>query len=382
MKNLENVKTSLKQKEGYDIDLVESVEDKKNRYGDIINTFYGEIVPEASKGSIDAWFRRNLLFSTSIGGIRLTRVNRRKNPELCITNLSITNKEEFDRLLCEYVDMAINFYNDGDLEEKLEDAPLEDHDRYLYKYIISSLFANASDYDFANPIEFLNRRIEMFNNRLLDKEKELYLSSIGATIKFSEKKAPIETETPYYISSELIFDDGYKMPLPNVYEGVSGDKMFIYGVISKTRSIDIDESHLKEIRKGYTARIKGAPEHYFLSDMLSLSLSDGMETVVVPFLPQRWNAKRTAILNSNLSEEGRRVQKNKQELIQINLTNILARYYSKLEAISDSLNYTSFPFECDDKIHLRIDSNKTSQCPVFNELVEYNKSDSKIRRRK
>ena len=158
--------------------------------------------------------------------------------------------------------------------------------------------------------------------------------------------------------------------------------MFIYSVLSKSgQNIDFNKDYLKEIRKGFTSRINGAPEHYFLSDMLSLSLSNGMETVIVPFLPQRWNAKRLFILNKKQGEEEKKAEMDKQELIQTNLINVLVRYYSKLEGISDSLNYTSFPFEEDDKIHLRLDPNEVSKCPVFNELVEYNKNNNRVRHR-
>ncbi len=382
-------------KEDYDIDVEKSIEDFKAQYDDyisigdkmskneeIINVFYKEIVPEASKGGIDAWFRKNLLFSTTVEGKEITHINDDDYPELCVTSLNINNKKEFDRLLCEYVNMAIDFYNDGSLEKKLEDAPKEDRDRYLYKYIISSLFANASYYDFTNPISFLNHRIEMFKNRIIDGKREIYLSTIGATLSFSEEKAPIEAETPYSITGELTFDDGYKLPLPNVYVGVSDNKMFIYGVLSKAdKNIEINKYYLKEIRKGFTSKINGAPEHYFLSDMLSLSLSDGMETVIVPFLPQRWNAKRLSILNKKQDEEETQAEIDKQESIQTNLTEVLTRYYSKLEAISESLNYISFPFEADDKIHLRLDPNEVSKCPVFNELVEYNRNNDGVRHR-
>ncbi len=383
----------LTYKEDYDFDVEKSLNEFKDKYDDyisigddmnknedIITSFYEEIIPEASKGKIDAWFKKNLLFSTVLEGNRLTHINENDYPDLCVTCLNIDNKQEFDRLLCEYVDIAISFYKD-DLEQKLEDAPKEDHDRYLYKYIISSLFANASDYDFSNPIKFLNNRIEMFKNRIVDEEREIYLSTIGATLSFSEEKTPIEAETPYSITGELTFDDGYKLPLPNVYAGVSDNKMFIYGVLNKSdKKIDIDKAYLKEIRKGFTSKINGAPEHYFISDMLSLSLSNGMETVIVPFLPQRWNAKRSFILNRKQGEE-REAEIEKQELIQNNLTNVLARYYSKLESISDSLNYTSFPFEEDDKIHLKLDPNEVSKCPVFNELVEYNKNNNEVKHR-
>ena len=382
-------------KEDYDIDVDKSLEEYKNKYedyisigdkmnkhDDIIKAFYEEIIPEASVGKIDAWFKKNLLFATTVEGKEITYVNEDDYPQLCVTSLIISDKKEFDRLLCEYVDMAINFYNDGSLDRKIEDAPKEDQDRYLYKYIISSVFANASDFDFFHPIAFLNHRIEMFKNRILDEKRELYLSTIGATISFSEEKASIEAETPYCIVGELTFDDGYKLPLPAVYEGVSDNKMFIYGVLNKdNQNVDINKEYLKAIRKGFTSRINGAPEHYFLSDMLSLSLSDGMETVIVPFLPQRWNAKRAYILNKKLEDEQIKFEIDKQELIQINLTNVLGRYYSKLEGISDSVNYTSFPFEEDDKIHLRLDSNEVSKCPVFNELVEFNKSNSELRHR-
>lgn len=385
----------LTSKEDYDIDVEKSLKyfktkyddyisigDKMSKNEDIVNVFYEEIIPEASKGRIDAWFRKNLLFSTTVEGKRITHINEDDYPELCVTNLNIDNKKEFDRLLCEYVDMAISFYNDGSLERKLEDTPKEDYDRYLYKYIISSLFANASDYDFINPILFLNHRIKMFKNRIVDEKREIYLSTIGATLSFSEEKAPIEAETPYSITGELTFDDGYKLPLPNVYAGVSDNKMFIYGVLSKSgQNIDINKDYLKKIRKGFTSRINGAPEHYFISVMVSLSLSNEMETVIVPFLPQRWNAKRSFILNKKQGEEERKVEKDKQELIQINLTNVLARYYSKIEGISDSFNYTSFPFEEDDKIHLRLDPNEVSKCPVFNELVEYNKNSDEVKHR-
>lgn len=186
-----------------------------------------------------------------------------------------------------------------------------------------------------------------------------------------EEISPIKSETPYRIKSYLQFDDGYKLLLPEIYAGNSGEKYQLYGVQRTAKNDGIDErSYLKQIRKGFIAKINGAPEHYFLAVMLFLSLCSDKEIEVVPFLVQRWNAKRIAIYdkikrNPSLSFDDKEEE---QDKIQNNVTNILIQYFKKLKDTSIGMDFSMVPFELDNNLHINIKEDFESRSIAFNEL--------------
>lgn len=348
----------------------------------ILDIFYTQIVQEAQKGKIDCYFRVNIAFNLVVENKEISKCVELPYAGVLVPTLKITNKQLFDSLLIEYVNRAIAFYNPldfaflNDLSTTDTENLAEVKEVYLIKYVISTLFANASLSDFNNPTEFLRSRISMFDNRILEHEGELdlgYIDSIGARIYVKEEVSPIKSETPYRIKSYLQFDDGYKLLLPEIYAGNSNDKYKLYAIQKKSqRDVDEEGTYLKQIRKGFIAKINGAPEHYFLAVMLFLSLCSDKETEVIPFLVERWNAKRIAMYSKakrdpNLSlldiEKG-------LDKIQSNMTDIFIRYFTKLEDVSDGIDFYSLPYEADSNLHINMKQDFKSRSIAFNELFK------------
>lgn len=346
----------------------------------IIDIFYNRIVPEAQKGRINCYFMLNISFNLTIENVKITQSTDSPYEGVQIPTLKITNKKNFDELLVNYVKKACIFYKQEDFNF-LDDIDFlnipnkeETKKEYLVKYIVGSLFANASISDFDFPCDFLKSRIEMFDNRILDGDEKVdlgYLESINARLYASEEISTIKSETPYRIRSYLVFDDEYKLSLPELYVGKTEEKYKLYGIQKTTPNSIIDERpYLKQIRKGLIAKINGAPEHYFLAVMLLISLCCDKEIEVIPFLIERWNAKRVAMLkkaerNPNILIEDIEQEQNK---IQSNITDIFLRYFTKLEDVTSGIEFLSLPYDIDSNLHIKIDENIESRSTVFNEL--------------
>lgn len=353
----------------------------------ILDIFYTKIVPEAQKGKIDCYFMMNIAFNLMIDNKEISKSVELPYDGILIPTLKITNKQLFDYLLIEYVKRAIESFHPldfcflDDLDITYTDAEnlAKVKEYYLIKYIISMLFANATFSDFDYPTNFLQSRLAMFNNKILNHDGELdlgYIDSIRARMYVIEEISPIKSETPYRIKSYLQFDDGYKLLLPEIYAANNGEKYQLYGIQKTIKGDSIDERpYLKQIRKGFIAKINGAPEHYFLAVMLFLSLCSDKEIEVIPFLVERWNAKRIAIydrvkLNSTFSfADG----EEEQDKIQNNITNILIQYFKKLEDTSYGMDFSIAPFELDNNLHINMSENFESRSIAFNELFRLSK---------
>lgn len=372
---------------------------------EILDIFYNKIVPEAAKGKVDCYFMFNVAFNLVIDNIEVSKCENKLKEGIINPTLKITNKELFDNLLVEYVRTAIEFYSPldfpflDDIEREYKENAAKIKEEYLVKYIIvATLLANASLNDFQNPILFLKSRIAMFNNKIVPSEEIVdlgYINSIGARIYALEEKSPIKAETPYCIRSYLEFDDGYKLSLPEIYAGNTSNKYQLYGIQKTSKSNELEERpYLKQIRKGLIAKINGAPEHYFLAAMLFISLCSNKEIEVVPFLVERWNAKRATMFNkkdlnqylSLLASESKETLREeyitdklaeyfanieeKQDKLQSSITDNLLRYFTKLGDVTNGMKLTSIPFEADINLKLKISESIESRSVAFNDLFQ------------
>lgn len=106
--------------------------------------------------------------------------------------------------------------------------------------------------------------------------------------------------------------------------------------------------------------------------MLFLALCSDKEIEVVPFLIERWNAKRMASIDKVRKEIDKSLleKEKEQENIQNNVTNILLRYFKKIEDVSKGLEFYAVPFDIDNNLHIMMKENVESRCIAFNELLE------------
>lgn len=342
----------------------------------ILDVFYNKLVLEAQAGQIYCYFTMNIIFNLEINNTKITSNANVPYEGLVIPTLKINDKAQFDELLVSYVLKAYNFYNKNNFEFIDKEVEEEFKEEYLIKYIICTLLANATMTDFENPLAFLRSRIALFDNKLISGDNEVLLGtipSIDAKLYVEEEQSPINAETPYSLHGSLKFSDGYILELPNVYAGNDGEKYHIYAVqMPSSKYVEDESSYLKQIRQGYIAKLNGAPEHYFLAVMVFLGFCNDQEIEVKPFLIERWNAKRIASYKMMSKNYGISLaeMENKQEKIQHNLTDILIRYFTKIMDVSDGLDCISIPFEEDDIFRIVMNSNFTSRCVAFNELVE------------
>lgn len=346
----------------------------------IIDIFYNQITKEAKTGRVDCFFMTNIAFDLTVNNQTKELCDELEYDGILIPELKINNKELFDSLLIQYVKKALETYDQKEFDF-LDDVALiyEDNiearkSEYLIKYIICTLFANMSYYDFENPISFLTSRINMFDNKILNGDSEIdlgYLESIGARIHIIEESSPIKSETPYRLRGYLEYDDGNKLLLPEIYAGCNGKKYQIYGIQKTIKCDEYDNpNYVKQIRKGFVSKINGTPEHYFLMLMAFLSLCQDKEIEVIPLLVERWNAKRIAMYTSKQDGVSLEEKENHQEAIQNNVTNVFIRNFKKLEEVSIGLNFDYVPFEIDDRLHVSMADDFESRAPVFNELFE------------
>lgn len=373
-----NVKESIKKYSGiYEKHTISSDERLDSKVKDV---FYNQIVKEAQHGRVDCYFMMNIAFNLIIENNIKMQSDDLNYEGLLIPNLKITNKEIFDNLLTLYVEKALNHYDRSEFDflEDLNYMNLEGDlnsikYNYLIKYIICSLIANMSYTDFENPIEFLQNRIDMFDNKIIEGKDFTclgYLNTIDAKLYIKEEKSPIKSETPYRLRAYLEYNDGYKLLAPEVYVGNAKNKYLVYGIQKTSKSSTEDEEkYLKQIRKGMIAKINGSPEHYFLMIMILLSLCNDKQIEVVPFLVERWNAKTMALSNKKNLTTNEAFEY--QEKLQTNITNAFIRNFTKLEDVTKGIDILLSPFEIDDRLHLNIQDDLISRAPLFNEI--YNK---------
>ena len=344
----------------------------------IINIFYNQIIPEAKEGKINCCMILNIAFNLIVNNTEISTCEKLPYESIIIPTLKVTDKELFDSLLVKYVRKALEFYNPNDFNFLNDIFEIANNDSlkkaYQVKYIIASLFANASFNDFANPLSFLNSRINMFDHNILDNDSEMelgYIESIGASIHVAEEICSVKNETPYRIRSYLRFDDGYKLALPLIYIGNTGFNYQLYAIQKgDSNSLDSEKEYLKKIRGGVTSKIKGAPEHYFLAAMMALAFSKDTSLEIIPFLVERWNAKRIAIyqrmkINPNLPFQD---MLNNQETIQNNITNTFIRYFIKITEVSSGINFITIPTMDSSNLNIQIEPTFISNSLVFNEI--------------
>lgn len=349
----------------------------------ILSIFYDEIVKEAQTGRIDCFFMMNIAFNTTIQNKQITNVESLEYEDVLIPTLKITNKEYFDTLLVKYVLKAIEFYNKNEFEFLNDIAYLEPTSdietlktKYLIKYVICTLLANASTTDFDNPINFLQYRIDMIEKPILNTKEpiDFYLDSINARLHIIEEQSPIKAETPYRIKGYLEFDDGHKLTLPEIYAGNTKDKYLIYGVQNTSKTSEEDKTYIKQIRKGLNSRLYAVPEHYFLTYMLFLSLCHNKPIEVVPFLIERWNGKVISLhYKKNMTDEEKELYK---EITQNNITNTFLRTFFRIEEVTTEFNINAFPYTIDDRLHITLGENFTSKARAFEEINERLKEQS------
>ena len=336
-----------------------------------ITNILKEFIIDASHGEIDAYFTYNIIFETIIGTKKVTTSEVKEGT--IIPCLTIKNLNTFTELLEIYIKKSLEFY---DL------SSFEGNEKERIKMIIALLFANATFDDFANPIDFLNRRIAFFENSKEETLKSTFISSFNSSLTASISKDKIYNESPYYLNAALRSEDGV-FKLPEVKFGIMDDTLYIYAIQNipqeKTNYTKKINRALYKVNDGFTdestADLKDTTASFLIVSAILLSFMQAKninKIKISSILIERWNAKRIAISKKakykNLTNEETEKLIKEQERIQANLTEKFLRTFLRLSEQYNNLNITAYPYEIDSYLSLEVAGRLTSENKLLNDI--------------
>ena len=288
----------------------------------------------------------------------------------------INNKEEFDRLLLQYVDLASKFYDDSNFDSEILNYKMYNDETRICKekVILALLFANATMEDFNNPIDFLKKRINFIYNDLTGSYDFGYCESLKGKLLLTVEKDIINNETPYQLVIRVISDKMEEFVFPRIKFGVSDNDVYIYAIQNKRNE---ENSFCKKINRviyrvgeGYNddnqneESLKDITASFLLSLNIGISFlfNMGYTKIVVPsILVSRWNAKKLSnllkIKIKNLNDDDASNMELGQDYLQYNLTNKLIRTFLRLGCHYSNIDILSFPYEIDSCLHIGINDN-------------------------
>lgn len=350
----------------------------------ILDIFYNEIIPECSKGRVECFFYYNVLFNTIILESNKKYMFDNSYDGLMAPTLIIKDKEKFDTLLEQYVRLCLDFYDESNYPEEINN----DKGYLKEKMIMTLLFSNATYEDFNNPIEFLQKRIAFLEGEEKDYECS-FSPSLDGVVSISIEKDKIYNETPYKFSSKVINEEGNTFSFPEIKFGIYNDTVYVYAIQNKGNEkndyskkvnrtlfkigegFDIKEDNYELYEEG---NLKDISASFLVSLNMFISYIHnlGYDKIVVPsILICRYNAKKialyNALLNNRVTLDTQEFILNRDENIQKNLTEKFIRTFLRLKHHYSNINITSMPYETDSSLHLLVSNNLSSNNHLLNE---------------
>ena len=348
-----------------------------------INIFYDEIINEASTGRVDCFFMMNLLFSTYLKEDNKTiEAKKDDNGRYLIPTLIIKNKERFNKLLIDYLNLAKSKYDLTKYYEALDFSDIKNHEQVINKIVLTTLWANATYDDFSESEEFIKRQIAFLKDDTFSKYNEPtiigYSEMLGGYVEIENISEPILNETPTSLKISLIepeTNERYTFPL--VRYGIEDGKCYIYAV-QKNKKFDEENSFKKKVNRRLfkigenfdtkndtyenykEGNLKDVSASFVVASNIALGLlsSEGINDIVIPsILIERWNAKETNILvrseREKNSEEYIDTNKDEHDQIQSNLTEKLLRTFLRIVSHNKTFEVSSYPFDIDSSLHIK-----------------------------
>lgn len=320
--------------------------------------------------------------------------------------LMVNNTEQMITLLEQY-------YNEcNKYESRFENCKLEEK----IKIFLTLLWSNATYEDFANPLLYIRKRIDFYQNKLFDFDSITYSDEINALddskIIINNSLQDIRQETPY-VFKPIIEKEEYSYSLPHISYGISNGECYIYA-IQKEKHGELDSYQKKINRKLYKINdgvreteteeyneYLSGDEYYpeNISDVtpaaiLSLTIfldmlnRYGVDKVkVISLLPIRYNSKEQAFTKKyeyklkyqNLSDIELKkllLEYKKENLrIQMNLTEKMIRNFRRIEYHFENCKITSFPMEFDEYLHMNVREFTIGNNNFLNEVMNLKKLD-------
>lgn len=366
--------------------------------------FFEQIINEAKNGEVKIEIENeihtfNVGFNTCIESV-LESGNFGDSKPI----LMINNKEQLINLLEQYFNECNKHKN------KFSDCKLETR----IKIYLTLLWSNATYEDFANPLLFINKRINFYRDINLDFKFKYYSDEIevldGSKIKIYNEFQDIRQETPY-IFKPVIENGENIFTLPRVSYGISNGECYIYAVQSEKKKefnsydkkinrklykindgvLGIGSNEYKKHmndEKSYYENISEVSPSAILSLIIFLDTINkiGIEKIkVVSLLPVRYNSKELAFSkkydfelkygNLNEAELKKLLLDYKKENLRIqqNLSEKMIRNFRRIEYHFDNCRITAYPMEFDEYLHMTVKEFSLGNNEFLNEIMNTKK---------
>ena len=356
--------------------------------------FYGEIIPEAIDGKIFATIPYSIGFNTTIlkDGKEIKHFSNETYP-----TLMIKDEKQFLDTLSNYTRVARNYYN----EFENDDIDIAD------KSIMSLVWANATSYDFNNPIMYLNRLTNFITDKTFDEYSEPtnfgYSELLECDIEILVRKEKAFLETPYALEIKMTNGDLY-FQLPIVRFGIDKNIGYIYAIQNSKRPYPTGEEefnkamekfHKKvkrsmyEVNEGFVDAYEGInnienPENLTgitpttllsLTVIMSLFKKHNITKIKAPdYLPIRWQSHEAVddfkvyMVEPKERDTYRQQLDDEHNKIMQNMVDKYIRTFRRLDYHFDGMEITSLPKEVDDFLHLDIDNELQCNNQLLGEL--------------
>lgn len=100
-----------------------------------ISVFYNEIINEACTGRVDCCFYMNILFSTYIKDEDKLYKAKELDSDYLIPTLNIHNKDVFNKLLTEYLNLSKEKYDLSYYIEEIKDCGISNYEQVINKLV-------------------------------------------------------------------------------------------------------------------------------------------------------------------------------------------------------------------------------------------------------
>ncbi len=367
----------------------------------ILEKFYKEIIPLAStKGVVIVdGIKYHIGFNTIINNEKV-KIQDNSLPMLMINNVDL-----FNELLIKYINSAIKIFEDNKFSY-IKEMVCGDKREDQIKYLLITLFSNAREDDFKNPVNFLNMQLDFLKNRQLvdiypSYTKVANISDIAnSSIEVVSKRQAPFLETPYVFSSRLckeINDSIYYYDLPDISYGISNDTLYIYAIKGKRRNKNKPKTKyekninrlLYKINDGVVysdeyLEYKNNPDSTYypeniidvthssvvaLSVFLSILMKEDLTNiVVVDYLPYRYISKNRKIHSLANNNEDLNNLLLEQDRNQSNMTNKFIRTFMRVNHHLDNMSVIAYPNEIDNSMHLKLVESKINSNNLINNI--------------
>lgn len=369
----------------------------------ILKIFYEDIIPAASKkGVIEIdGIRYNIHFNSIVGNKEY--INDDSVPCLIIRNIN-----DFNNSLIEYTKKEYEIINNPIFYNAL-DVMCGYKELDKIKYILSTVFSNAREEDFKNPVDFLKLRTKFIeNNQLLlqynEFQKVTEIDNKDIEISFNLQLPSLET--PYVFKSRIKYLDEDEIKyydLPNISYGIADNKIYIYA-IQKKKSANKEDKKINRFLYKINKGVEDNQEYYDYKELesqgidsiypenitdvthnsvLSLTILLGIlkkesitDIVIIDYLPLRYLSKKEsnitkmnllkAIYSDDEIKEKLEFQESIQDRNQNNMTNKFIRTFNRVNYHLNNLDIISFPGEVDNSMHLRLNDNIVESDNIIN----------------